>query len=119
VSGRSFVAGAAGLPPRIVAVPIRTPLVQSGDNLPALVSGCVRGIAMRGDVVCVSETAVAIAQGRSIPAEAIRPTMLARLLAERAGSYATVSQPESMQLVMESAGTWRVLAAVAAGAAGR
>lgn len=116
---RSFAVDVEGLPPRIIALPVRTPIVRSGDDLPALVAGCVRGIVSAGDVVCVSETAVAIAQGRSIAAEAIRPTMLARLLSDRAGPYATVSQPESMQLVMESAGTLKVLAAAAAGAAGR
>ena len=115
----SFTIDVAGLPPRIVALPVRTPLVRAGDDVPALVARCVRGIATAGDVVCVAETAVAIAQGRSIPAESIRPTMLARLLAERAGAYATVNQPESMQLVIESAGTLRVLAAAVAGAAGR
>lgn len=116
---RSFTLDVAGLPPRIIALPVRTPLVRAGDDLPALVARCVRGIGSGTDVICVAETTVAIAQGRSIPAEAIRPTMLARLLADRAGAYATVNQPESMQLVMESAGTWRVLAAAAAGAAGR
>jgi len=119
VNRRSFVVDIDGLPPRILALPVRTPIVRSGDDLPQLVAACVRGIASSSDVVCVSETAVAIAQGRSIAAEAIRPTMLARILSDRAGSYATVSQPESMQLVMESAGTLRVLAAAAAGAAGR
>jgi hypothetical protein len=119
VSARSFALDGHGLPRRIVALPVRTPLVRSGDDLAALVAACVRGIASGDDVVCISETAVAIAQGRSIAAEAIRPTMLARLLADRAGPYATVNQPESMQLVMESAGTLKVLAAAAAGAAGR
>lgn len=116
---RAFTVDVEGLPPRIVALPVRTPVVRSGDDLPALVARCVRGIASSGDVVCISETAVAIAQGRSIAAEAIRPTMLARFLSDRAGPYATVSQPESMQLVMDSAGTLKVLAAAAAGAAGR
>ena len=115
----SFTVGVEGLPPRIIALPVRTPIVRAGDDLGALVAACVRGIASHDDVVCVSETAVAIAQGRSIAAEAIHPSALARILAERAGSYATVSQPESMQLVMESAGTWKVVAAAAAAAAGR
>lgn len=116
---RSFVAVVHGLPPRIIALPVRTPIVHPGDDLANLVASSVRGIATRGDVVCVSETAVAIAQGRSIAAEAIRPTMLARILSDRAGSYATVSQPESMQLVMESVGAWKVVAAAAVAAAGR
>ncbi len=116
---RTFAVEVPGLPSRIVALPVRTPLVRAGDDLAQLVACCVHGIAGADDVICVSETAVAIAQGRSIPAESIRPTMLARLLAERAGSYATMSQPESVQLVIEKAGTWKVLAAAAAGAAGR
>jgi len=119
VNRRSFAVDVEGLPPRIVALPLRTPIVRSGDDLPALVASAVRGVVSPGDVVCVSETAVAIAQGRSIAAEAIRPTMLARMLSDRAGPYATVSQPESMQLVMENAGTLKVLAAAVVGAAGR
>jgi UDP-N-acetylmuramoyl-tripeptide--D-alanyl-D-alanine ligase len=115
----TFAVEAQGLPVRIVALPVRTPLVRSGDDLARLVADSVRGIAGPDDVVCVSETAVAIAQGRSIPAEAIRPGRLARILADQAGSYATMSQPESVQLVIEHVGTLRVLAAVAAGAAGR
>ena len=119
MSSPSFTIDVPGLPRRIVAIPIRTPLVRSGDDLPALIAGCLQGVLASDDVICVSETAVAIAQGRSIPAETIRPSRLARILAQRAGSYATVNQPESMQLVLESAGTLKVIAAAAAGAAGR
>src|SRR5215469_2334662 len=116
---RSFTVDVEGLPPRIIALPVRTPVVRRGDDLAVLVASAVRSVASPDDVICVSETAVAIAQGRSIAAEAIRPTMLARMLSDRAGPYATVSQPESMQLVMENAGTLKVLAAAAVGAAGR
>jgi hypothetical protein len=119
VSRRSFTVDVPGLPPRIVALPVRTPLVRPGDDLADLVAKCVRGIAQPGDVVCVAETVVAIAQGRALAAPYIRPSRLARMLARRAGSYSTVCQPESMQLVLESAGTLKVLAAAAAGAAGR
>lgn len=118
-SGHSFGVQTPGLPDRIVALPVRTPIVRSGDDLARLVADCVRGIAAPDDVVCVSETAVAIAQGRSIRAEAIRPGRLARILAERAGPYATMSQPESVQLVIEHVGAAKVLAAAVAGAAGR
>jgi hypothetical protein len=115
----SFAVDIPALPRRIVALPVRTPLVRAGDDLPELVRRNLAGMLASDDVVCVSETAVAIAQGRSIPAETIRPSRLARILAQRAGSYASVSQPESMQIVLENAGTLRVLAAAAAGAAGR
>lgn len=115
----SFTLDTPMLPRRIVAIPVRTPLVKAGDDLPQLVRRCLAGMLSVDDVICVSETAVAIAQGRSVPAETIRPSKLARVLSRRAGSYATVNQPESMQLVLERAGTLKVLAAAAAGAAGR
>ena len=116
---RSFVLDIPNLGRDIIALPVRTALVRPGDDLPQLLARSLSGMLQPDDVICISETAVAIAQGRSIRAETIRPSKLARLLAQRAGSYATVNQPESMQLVLESAGTLRVLAAAAAGAAGR
>lgn len=119
MSRASFALDLPLLPRRILAIPVRTPLVRPGEDLPALVRRCLAGMQSDGDVVCVSETVVAIAQGRSIPAESIRPSRLAHMLAQRAGSYATMNQPESMQLVLENAGTLKVLAAAAAGAAGR
>jgi F420-0:gamma-glutamyl ligase len=98
----------------LAAIPVRTPLVDSGADLVALVAQAVRGIVRAGDVVCVSETAVAIAQERLIAAERIRPSRLAYLLSRRAGALATVNQPESLQLVIDEVGAWRVLLAAAA-----
>jgi hypothetical protein len=115
----SFVLDLPGFPRQLVALPVRVRLIRAGDDLPEIARAALTGIVRPYDVICVSETAVAIAQGRSIRAETIRPSRLARLLAQRAGSYATMNQPESVQLVLESAGTLRVLAAAAAGAAGR
>ena len=108
-----------GLPNGLVAVPVRTRLVVGGDDLIALVADATAGIAQSGDVIAISETAVAIAQGRYVGAEYIRPSRLAYALARRAGALATVNQPESMQLVIDQVGTRRVLKAVAAHVAGR
>jgi F420-0:gamma-glutamyl ligase len=101
-----------------VAIPVRTGLVRGGDDLPAIVAAAVRGIARPGDVIAVSETAVAIAQRRMIAAETIRPSRLAYALSRRAGALATVSQPESLQLVIDEAGAWRVVLAALAHAVG-
>jgi len=101
------------------AIPVRTRLVRAHDDLPALVAGAVRGIARTGDVVAVSETAVAIAQNRIIAAETIRPSRLAYVLARRAGALATVNQPESLQLVIDDVGRARVIVAAAAQIIGR
>ena len=88
-------------PQGLKAIPVRTRLVRPGDDLIELVSAAVRGIARPGDVVAVSETALAIAQGEFVVAERVRPSRLAYVLCRYAGPMATISQPESMQLVID------------------
>ena len=119
VATRGLAVTRPEVPAGIVAIPVRTPLVAAGDDLAGVVSDAVRGIARPGDVVAVSETAVAIAQGEFVPAEYIRPSQLAYALSRRAGALATVNQPESMQLVIDDVGVWKVLYATAAHVAGR
>ena len=107
------------LPEGLVAIPVRTRLIVKGDDLAALLRDALRGLARPGDVVAIAETAVAIAQGRFIGAETIRPSRLARVLARRAGALATINQPESLQLVIDQVGPWRVFGAAALHVAGR
>jgi hypothetical protein len=97
------------VPAGLVAIPVRTRLVHPHDDLVTLVADCVRGIAREGDVLAVSETAVAIAQGEFVPAEFVRPSKLAYALSRRAGALATVNQPESLQLVIDEVGPWKVV----------
>jgi hypothetical protein len=97
------------LPAGIVAIPVRTALVRPGDDLIALMERAVQGIARPGDVLAISETAVAIAQGQAVPAEYVRPTKIAYALSRRAGALATVNQPESLQIVIDHVGVWKVL----------
>lgn len=101
------------LPEGLVALPIRTRLVGRGEDLIALVAEATAGIVRPDDIVAISETTVAIAQGRFVGAEYILPSPLAYVLARRAGAMATVSQPESMQLVIDRVGVPNVLMAVA------
>lgn len=103
----------------LTAIPVRTPLVRSGDDLVGIVTRAVRGIARPGDVVAVSESAVAIAQGEFLAAEYVRPSKLAFAIARRAHPMATISQPESIQLIIDRVGYWRVVYATLAQFAGR
>jgi hypothetical protein len=119
VATRPFTIARPEVPPGLVAIPVRTRLVRPGDDLVELVAEAVRGIARPGDVVAISETAVAIAEGEFVPAEYVRPSRLAYALSRRAGALATVNQPESMQLVIDRAGVWRVVRATAAHLLGR
>jgi hypothetical protein len=107
------------LPDGLVAIPVRTRLIVKGDDLVAVLRDALHGLARPGDVVAIAETAVAIAQGRFIGAETIRPSRLARVLARRAGALATINQPESLQLVIDQVGAWRVFGAAVLQVAGR
>ncbi len=119
VATRGLAVTRAELPPGLMAVPVRTRLVREGDDLIGVVADAVRGIARPGDAIAISETAVAIAQGAFVPAEYVRPSQLAYALSRRAGALATVSQPESMQLVIDDAGVWKVVYATVAHLLGR
>jgi hypothetical protein len=107
------------LPEGLVAIPVRTRLIVKGDDLAVLLREALHGLARPGDVVAIAETAVAVAQGRFIGAETIRPSRLARVLARRAGALATINQPESLQLVIDQVGAWRVFGAAVLQVAGR
>jgi F420-0:gamma-glutamyl ligase len=102
------------VPAGVIAIPIRTQLVHPGDDLIAVAADAIHGIARPGDVVAISESAVAISQGEFVAAEHVRPSRLAYVLSRRAGALATMSQPESVQLVIDRAGRWRVLCATLA-----
>lgn len=97
------------LPPGLVGIPVRTQLVHPGEDLVAIVEEAIRGIARPGDVIAISETAVAIAQGQAVAAELVRPSRLAYYLSQRAGALATVSQPESLQIVIDQVGAPKVV----------
>jgi len=107
------------VPAGLVAIPVRTRMVAKDDDLVSLVEDAVRGIARPGDVVAISETAVAIAQGEFVGAEFIRPSRLAKMLSRHADPMATVSQSESLQLVIDAVGAPKVVFATIAGIAGR
>lgn len=107
------------VPPGLIAIPVRTPMVHAGDDAIGIVADAVRGIARPGDVIAISETAVAIAQGAFVPAEFVRPSKLAYALSRRAGALATVNQPESLQLVIDAVGAPKVVYAAVMHVLGR
>jgi asparagine synthase (glutamine-hydrolysing) len=104
--------------------PVQTQLIASGDDLTAALVDAFQTIdpdvALRaGDLVAVSEKAVAVSQGRSYPVDSIVPRRLARLLSrfvKRTASGIGLGIPATMELALREAGTLRILAATAASA---
>jgi asparagine synthase (glutamine-hydrolysing) len=101
-------------------IPVRTQLFVAGDSLAAGVKDSLTHIDLvPGDVLAISEKAVAICQGRSYPVGDIRPRLLARLLSRFVGRTASgigLGIPATMELAIREVGAARVLGATAVSA---
>jgi asparagine synthase (glutamine-hydrolysing) len=103
--------------------PVRTPRIESGDDLDRIVTDSVLAVEggrlglEEGDIIAVSEKAVAVSQGRSFPVSSIKPTVLANMLSRlvsKGPAGIGLGIPATMQLALEEAGTPRILLATAA-----
>jgi asparagine synthase (glutamine-hydrolysing) len=102
--------------------PLHTRLVESGDDLAALVREATGDRMEPGDVVVVTERIVAISQGRSFPREQVQPRPLARVLTRfvhKTPSGIGLGVPETMELALRQAGVPRVVLAAAVAAVAR
>ena len=100
-------------------LPLRTRLITERDDLVSVVVQYTRHVAEPGDVIVLSESMVAIAQGRAVRPEAVRPRLLARLLCRFAGPDGSLATPAAMELAIRETGALRILLAAAAAAFGR
>ena len=101
-------------------VPVRSPLIESGNDIVSIVEkSLVDHELCAGDVIAISEKAVAVSQGRSFPVDQVRPSRLARLLARFVGKSPVgigLGMPQTMQLAIEEVGPLRILLAAIAAA---
>ena len=103
-------------------LPIHTPVLMPGDDIPTAILQNAGPSLLPGDTVVLSESAVAIMQGRSRDWRTIHPTGLARWLAERVTKtdYGTgLRSPYAMQYAIELTGLPRILLAAAIHLVGR
>jgi asparagine synthase (glutamine-hydrolysing) len=108
--------------------PVPTPRVDPGDDLDRIVEDSVLAVSggrlglLAGDLVAISEKALAVSQGRSFPLGEIAPSLLAvglSRLVKRSPAGIGLGIPETMQLAIDEAGRRRIVMAAAAGALGR
>ncbi len=103
-------------------LPVRTRVLLPGDDIASAIREHAGDELRPGDTVLLSESAVAIMQGRARDWRTIHPGRLARFLSSRVirTSWGTgLRSPYAMQYAIELTGTWRILAAGAAHVAGR
>lgn len=99
--------------------PIRTHVVQPGEDLAHLVQHYVLPHLHPGDIVVLSEKVVAICQGRAYPVAEIQPRPLARWLSRfvtKTPHGIGIGSPVTMELALREAGVWRILLAAAVAA---
>jgi hypothetical protein len=111
VDGRSFE-----------RVPIRTPVLMPGDDIPTVIRTNAGPQLRAGDTVVLSESAVAIMQGRARDWRTIHPGRLAKLLSARVTKtpWGTgLRSPYAMQYAIELTGAPRILLATVAHVFGR
>lgn len=103
-------------------VPIRTPVLMPGDDMAAVIREHAGPHLRPADTVVMSESAVAIMQGRARDWRTIHPSPLARWLSRRVTktTWGTgLRSPYAMQYAIELTGTPRIAAAAGAHLVGR
>jgi hypothetical protein len=97
-------------------IPVRTPVLMPGDDIAEAIRAHAGPQLQPGDTVILSESAVAIMQGRARDWRTIHPTRLARWLSDKVTktSYGTgLRSPYAMQYAVELTGWPRILLAAA------
>lgn len=95
--------------------PLKSRKVTPGDDLTDALRESLGGEKPRpDDILALSEKAVAVAQGRSLPLDEVRPGGAARMLSRfvrRSPVGIGIAMPETMQLAIEEVGLPRILLA--------
>ena len=113
--GKNLDAVALGV--RYVRLPIKTRLIQEGDDLMKLLEEYVAPHLEPNDLLFISEKVVCVTQGRIVPTKDVQTTALARFLSSKVRNHAGTPQfrglghgtAPAMQLLIEEAGVPRVL----------
>jgi hypothetical protein len=103
-------------------IPIRTHVLTGDDDTAAVINRYVKPIAQPGDAVFISETAVAIMQGRARDWRQIKPGWMARRLSKlvyKSPYGVGLRSPYAMQTAIELAGAHRIIAGCAWHVVGR
>jgi hypothetical protein len=104
------------------SIPLKTPLLVPGDDIVAVARAALDAAGLNADpsdVLAISESPLAITQGRLVDIDDISPGRAARVFCRLFGSHGSLGDPYGMQLAIDEAGVLRIALAVVAGMAGR
>jgi len=99
-------------------IPIKTRVITEKDNIVDVVDEYTKNSRQVGDIIVISESVVAITQGRAIPADKIKVGLLAKILWRfvRKVPYGIgLRSPTSMQCAINEVGAFRIIVAAIIG----
>ncbi len=103
-------------------IPVKTHVIQPTDSPAEVVFQYVKDIQQPGDIIFISEKAVSVTQGRSIPTSQIKVGFLAGFLwkhVTKSPHGVGLRNPYSMQCAINECGSCRILLASIVGAIGK
>lgn len=106
----------------IERIPVKTHVLNKGDDLLAAVGHYAGGLLQSGDILTIAESPVAAIQGRAIPLTQIKPGIWARILwrfVKKVPYGIGLRSPWSMQCAIDEVGLPRILLAAVAGGIGK
>lgn len=103
-------------------IPVRTPVLERQSDLLQVIRDCALPRHESGDVLFISEKAVAVTQGRAIPENEIKIGLTARILwrcVAKVPYGIGLRRPSSMQCAVNECGAPRIWLAAMVGALGK
>ncbi len=103
-------------------IPIKTRILMPGDSLTDIILESAGNVLQQGDIISISESPLAITQGRAVPVSQLKIGLLARILwrfVAKVPYGIGLRAPESMQCAIDECGAWRILFAALVGALGK
>lgn len=104
---------------RIERIPVETKILTADDSIADIIRTYAVPHIMSGDMLTISESPLAITQGRAISVDQIKPGFLAKLLSQhvmRVPWGTGLGSPASMQCAIDECGAPRILFAALVGA---
>jgi hypothetical protein len=107
---------------KYLRIPIKTDILSADDNMVDVVKKYTENLLGKNDIITISESPLAITQGRAIPVEDIKIGFLARILWRYVSNVEYgigLRAPESMQCAIDECGQTRILFAAIVGGLAR
>ncbi len=107
---------------KFLRIPIKTSILTANDDILNIIEKFAKDTLKKGDIISISESPLAITQGRAVPVSELKIGLLAKILWRFVANVKYgigLRAPSSMQCAIDEVGSWRILLAAFVGALGK